>query len=358
MDGVRAESGQARQRRRDASIDDVARRAGVSGQTVSRVANGRDNVGAATRERVLAAMSELGYRPNSAARALRSGQFRSIGVIVFTLTSYGNLRTLEAVAAAATERRYTITLLPLTHPTHADVSIALDRLGEQAVDGVIVLIESHLIGTAEAQLRRGIPVVVVDSRAADRSAVVDTDQFTGARMATEHLLELGHETVWHVAGPRDSYSADLRLRGWRETLLAHGRPVPEPIHGDWYSDSGYAAGQRLATEPELTAVFAANDQMALGVLRALTEAHRRIPQDVSVAGFDDMPEARNFIPPLTTVHQDFAAIGRTAVQALVQEIEGGPPAEYKEIAPRLAVRSSTGKPAGHRPERSAPVAGR
>ncbi|MFE9725850.1 LacI family DNA-binding transcriptional regulator [Streptomyces sp. NPDC005794] len=357
MNGVEAESGQTRQRRRDASIEDVARRAGVSGQTVSRVANGRSNVGAETRQRVLAAMSELGYRPNSAARALRSGQFHSIGVIVFTLTSYGNLRTLEAVAAAATERRYTITLMPLTHPTHADVSVALDRLGEQAVDGVILLIESHLIGSAEARLHRDIPVVVVDSRVADRSAVVDTDQFAGARLATEHLLELGHETVWHVAGPQDSYSADLRLRGWRETLLAHGRPVPEPIHGDWYSDSGYAAGRRLAAEPGLTAVFAANDQMALGLLRALTEAHRRVPQDVSVAGFDDMPEARNFIPPLTTVHQDFTAIGRTAVQALVQEIEGGAPAEYKEIAPRLAVRDSTGRPAGPRPAPPAPVSG-
>ncbi|MGW0791436.1 LacI family DNA-binding transcriptional regulator [Streptomyces sp. NPDC002911] len=356
MSGVEAESGQARQRRRDASIDDVARRAGVSGQTVSRVANGRSNVGAATRERVLAAMSELGYRPNSAARALRSGQFRSIGVIVFTLTSYGNLRTLEAVAAAATERRYTITLMPLTQPTHAEVSVALDRLGEQAVDGVILLIESHLIGSDEARLHRGIPVVTVDSRVADRSAVVDTDQFTGARLATEHLLELGHETVWHVAGPRDSYSADLRLRGWRATLLAHGRPVPEPIHGDWYSDSGYDAGRRLAAEPELTAVFAANDQMALGLLRALTEAHRRVPQDVSVTGFDDMPEARNFIPPLTTVHQDFTAIGRTAVHALVQEIEGGAPAEYKEVAPRLTVRDSTGTPAGPRPAPFAPVA--
>ncbi|MFF0072516.1 LacI family DNA-binding transcriptional regulator [Streptomyces sp. NPDC005494] len=348
MDGVEAESGPVRPRRRDASIDDVARHAGVSGQTVSRVANGRSNVGAATRERVLASMRELGYRPNSAARALRSGQFRSIGVIVFTLTSYGNLRTLEAVAAAATERRYTITLMPLERPTHADVDVALDRLGEQAVDGVIVLIESHLIGAAEAQLRRGIPVVTVDARVAGHSPVVDTDQVAGARLATEHLLGLGHETVWHVAGPRDSDSAGLRLRGWRETLRAHGRPVPPPLHGDWYSDSGYAAGRRLAAEPGVTAVFAANDQMALGVLRALTEARLRIPEDVSVAGFDDMPEAGNFIPPLTTVHQDFAAIGRTAVRALVQEIEGGPPAEHRGIGPRLTVRSSTTGPAAHR----------
>ncbi|MFC8592000.1 LacI family DNA-binding transcriptional regulator [Streptomyces atroolivaceus] len=357
MDGVRAESGQARQRRREASIDDVARLAGVSGQTVSRVANGRSNVGAATRERVLAAMSELGYRPNSAARALRSGRFRSIGVIVFTLHSYGNLRTLEAVAAAATERRYTITLMPLTRPTHADVGAALDRLVEQAVDGVILLVESHLAGTDGAGLRRGIPLVVVDSWSADRPAVVDTDQFTGARLATEHLLDLGHETVRHVAGPRDSYSAGLRLQGWRDTLRAHGRPVPEPLHGDWYSDSGYAAGQRLAAEPGLTAVFAANDQMALGVLRALTEARLRVPQDVSVAGFDDMPEARNFIPPLTTVHQDFTAVGATAVHALVQEIEGGPRAEYRVVTPRLTVRASTGEPADRRPGTSLPAAG-
>ncbi|MFE3519769.1 LacI family DNA-binding transcriptional regulator [Streptomyces sp. NPDC059166] len=335
------ESGEHRPRRREASIDDVARLAGVSGQTVSRVANGHSNVGAATRERVLTAMRELGYRPNTAARALRSGRFRNIGVVVFTLASYGNLRTLEAVAAAATERRYTLTLMPLARPTDAEVNAALDRLGEQAVDGVIMLLESRQGEAAQERLPHGVPVVVVDSRAVDRSAVVDTDQYEGARLVTRHLLGLGHPTVRHVAGPQDSHSALLRMRGWRDTLLAHRRPVPEPIHGDWYSDSGYTAGRTLASEPGLTAVFAANDQMALGVLRALAEAGRRVPEDVSVAGFDDMPEARNFIPPLTTVHQDFTAVGRTAVEALVQEIEGGPPAHYKEIAPRLVVRDST-----------------
>ncbi|MFG2926256.1 LacI family DNA-binding transcriptional regulator [Streptomyces sp. NPDC048305] len=325
----------------------MARLAGVSGQTVSRVANGRTNVGAATRERVLTAMRELGYRPNTAARALRSGKFRNIGVVVFTLASYGNLRTLEAVAAAATERRYTLTLTPLARPTEAEVSAALDRLGEQAVDGVIMLVESRQGGGVEERTLRDIPVVVVDSRAVHRSAAVDTDQYEGARLVTEHLLQLGHPTVAHLAGPRDSHSARLRLEGWRDTLLAHRCGVPEPIHGDWYSDSGYSAGRMLAAEPELTAVFAANDQMALGVLRALAEAGRRVPEDVSVAGFDDMPEARNFIPPLTTVHQDFTSVGRTAVEALVQEIEGGPPAHYQEIAPRLVVRDSTAPAAAH-----------
>ena len=345
MSGQPYGAGELTARRRETSMADVARVAGVSGQTVSRVANGHSSVRAATREKVLAVMRELDYRPNSAARALRSGRFRSLGVIVFTLSSFGNRRTLESITVAATEQRYTVTLMPLTRPTHSDVLAALDRLGEQAVDGVIVLIESHLLDAVGAKLPHGIPLVVVDSRVADRLPVVDTDQFQGARLATEHLLTLGHDTVWHVAGPADSSSAALRLRGWRETLTAHGRPVPEPLRGDWNADSGHAAGEALAQQPGVTAVFTANDQMALGALRALAEAGRRVPRDVSVVGFDDMEEARNFLPSLTTVHQDFDVIGRTAVQALLQDIEGGPPVAYTGVAPRLVVRDSTAPPA-------------
>ena len=198
-------------RRRGASQADVARIAGVSGQTVSRVANGARYVDAATRERVLTAMREVGYRPNRAARALRSGRFQSIGVIAFELSSVGTTHTLDAIAAAATETGYAVNLLPVLDATADAVTTAFERLGEQYVDGVIIQVEAHLLDAVEIVLPEGLPVVVVDSSAHYDYPIVDTDQVQGARLATEHLLDLGHSTVWHIAGPPASFAADRRL---------------------------------------------------------------------------------------------------------------------------------------------------
>lgn len=327
---------------RRASMADVARAAGVSGQTVSRVVNGRTNVDEATRRRVLDAMAEIGYRPNSAARALRSGQFRTIGVIMFTLSSFGNMRTLDAIATAASQAGYSITLLPVAHPTQGEVTGALDRLSEQAVDGIIILIEAHLLDQADIVLPPGLPVVVVDSSAEHPYPMIDTDQAEGARLATEHLLELGHPTVWHISGPAYAYSAEKRLESWRRTLERHGAPVPPPLEGDWSAESGHRRGAELAQNPAVTAIFAANDQMALGAIRALHEAGRRVPEDVSVVGFDDMEESANFWPPLTTIHQNFAEVGTRSLAALVDEIEGRETSAGHAIATRLVRRASSG----------------
>jgi DNA-binding LacI/PurR family transcriptional regulator len=331
---------------------DVARVAGVSGQTVSRVANGRQNVDAATRERVLEAMREVGYRPNSAARALRNGQFRSIGVIMFALSSFGNIRTLDAIAEAAARYGYSITLLPVSKPSQPEIAGAFSRLGEAAVDGIIILIEAHQLNEAEVEVPDGLPVVVVDSSAHYAYPVVDTNQAEGARQATEHLLDLGHRTVWHVAGPSYSYSAERRRQSWETTLREHRRRVPGVIEGDWTAASGYVAGQRLAKDPKVTAVFAANDHMALGLLRAFAEADRPVPESVSVVGFDDMDESANYQPPLTTVHQFFAEVGRRTVNALVAEIQSGAgEAGADLVGTELVVRGSTAPPPG-KPGRS------
>ena len=331
--------------RRGPSMADVARLAGVSGQTVSRVANDRHNVDAATRDRVLAAMRQVGYRPNSAARALRNGQFRSIGVIVFELSSIGNTRTLDAIAAAATMSGYAVNLLPVLDATQGAVASAFTRLGEQAVDGVIILIEAHKLDEAEVLLPEGLPVVVVDSNAHYDYPIVDTDQAQGARLATEHLLDLGHKTVWHLGGPPWSFAADRRRRSWQQTLVDHGCPVPPVLEGDWSAGSGYEAGRRLAADPEVTAVFAANDQMALGLLRALHEAGRAVPGDISVVGFDDVDEAAHFWPPLTTVQQRFAEVGRRSVDALIGEIQAGEHHHQPvSVSTELVIRSSTARP--------------
>lgn len=323
---------------------DVAQRAHVSSQTVSRVSNGLDNVDAATRDRVLAAMDELGYRPNSAARALRTGRFRSIGVIVFTLSTFGNMKTLDAITTAASGQGYSITLMPIASATQVEVTGAFSRLGELAVDGIIILIEAHILDSSDVSLPKGLPVVIVDSDAGDHYAVVDADQAQGARLATEHLLGLGHDTVFHVAGPSSSYSAARRTTSWRATLEAHGRHIDEPLVGDWSVDSGYEHGIALAARDDVTAIFASNDQMALGILRAYHEAGKDIPRDVSVVGFDDMPESGAFWPPLTTVHQDFGAVGRHSLRALIAEIDGNGRAGTDIVPTRLVIRNSTAAP--------------
>ncbi|MFD0021605.1 LacI family DNA-binding transcriptional regulator [Streptomyces sp. NPDC058382] len=337
----------APRRRKSVSMADVARVSGVSSQTVSRVSNGFPGVNEETRRQVLAAMKELGYRPNSAARALKRGEFRTIGVITFTLSTTGNVRTLEAVATSAAQEGYAVTLLPVAVPSQDEVRGAFSRLGELAIDAAVVIMEVHLLDEARLSLPPHVKVVVVDSDAGDRYTVVDTDQAGGTRDAVNHLLGLGHTTVWHLAGPEDSYAAQRRTDAWRKALEEAGQVPPPLVRGDWSAESGYHAGLRLAGRPECTAVFAANDQMALGLLRALNERGRRVPEDVSVVGFDDIAESGSFQPPLTTVHQDFAEVGRRCVEGVLRQVrEGGPEHGTTLVPTKLVLRASTAPPPG------------
>ncbi|GHD32795.1 LacI family transcriptional regulator [Streptomyces galbus] len=348
-EGTTTADGRGRSRRgpRTASMADVARLAGVSSQTVSRVSNGYAGVNEETRRAVLAAMKELGYRPNSAARALKRGEFRTIGVITFTLATTGNVRTLEAIATSAAQEGYAVTLLPVAVPTQDEVRGAFSRLEELAVDAVIVIMEVHLLDAATITLPPHVQVVVVDSDAGDRYTVVDTDQAGGTRAAVQHLLDLGHDTVWHLAGPEDSFAAQRRTDAWRAVLTEAGRVPPPLIQGDWSTESGYRAGRELARRQDCTAVFVANDQMALGLQHALHEHGRRVPEDVSVVGFDDIPEAAHFSPPLTTVHQDFAKVGRLCVRAALRKVRGEGAERGTTLVPtRLVVRASTAPPRG------------
>lgn len=315
----------------------VAARAGVSGQTVSRVVNGSPHVDPGTRERVEAAMAALGYRPHRAARALRTGRSHTIGVVAQTLATVGNSRMLQAVADSAAARGYALTVVTLG--SAGPIGEAFERLREQGADGAIVLNEaSALARDADAS---GLALVVVDAPADPRFAVLGTDHAEGARRATAHLLGRGSTTVHHLAGPEPSFAAAERERGWREALAAAGAPVPVPIRGDWSAASGHAAGLRLAGDPGVEAVFAANDQMALGVLRALADAGRRVPEEVAVAGFDDVADAADYLPPLTTVRQDFDALAAHAVRLVVAQVEDGAPAEQVLLAPELVVRRSS-----------------
>ncbi len=325
------------------SLIDVARLAGVSTQTVSRVTNGSPKVAAATRDAVVAAMDTLGYRPNSAARALRRGSFRTIGVIVHDLTSYGNTRSIDALAEAAAQRGYSIVLNPVRSSSESDISTAFTSLDEKSVDGILVIRDEHIHLESSSQIPSTTPVVIMDSAAPPDRPHVDADQRGGARQAVEHLLALGHPTVHMVGGPTTSHSASEREAEWERVLRAAGRDVPPVVRGDWSAASGYAAGRALAVDPGVSAVFTANDQMAVGLLRAMHEAGRGVPAEVSVVGFDDIDEAAWLWPPLTTVRQHFGESGRAAVLRLFEAIESGQHEGRFDVVPtELVVRASTG----------------
>ncbi|MFD3500713.1 LacI family DNA-binding transcriptional regulator [Streptomyces sp. NPDC058676] len=330
---------------RPPTMADVARLAGVSHQTVSRVLADHPNVRDQTRAKVLRAIEEMGYRRNSSARALATRRTRTLGVVASDTTLYGPASTLFALEEAARAEGYLVSTVSVRKLTVDTLSEALDHLGDGGVEGVVAIAPQRSAVEALAGLRHPFPVVTVGSGADVGIPCVTVDQHLGARLATGHLLAAGHRTVWHLAGPDDWQEAADRAAGWRATLEAGGVEPPLMLRGDWSPLSGYRAGQELAgwVGRGLTAVFVANDQMALGVLRALREAGVRTPEEVAVVGFDDIPESEYFAPPLTTVRQDFSAVGKHSIALLLDLIEGRehPGAPRIAIEPQLVVRAST-----------------
>ncbi|WP_149825499.1 LacI family DNA-binding transcriptional regulator [Streptomyces tailanensis] len=330
---------------RPPTMADVARQAGVSHQTVSRVLGDHPNVRDETRAKVLRAIEEMGYRRNFSARALATRRTRTLGVVASNTTLYGPASTLFALEEAARAEGYLVSTVSLRRLTVETLSEALDRLSEGGVEGVIAIAPQRSAVEALAELRHPFPVVAVGTGSGAQIPSVNVDQNLGARLATGHLLATGHRRVWHLAGPEDWQEAADRADGWRATLEEADIEPPMLLRGDWSPLSGYRAGQELAgwVGRGLTAVFVANDQMALGVLRALREAGVRTPQDVAVAGFDDIPESEFFAPPLTTVRQDFAAVGKQGIALLLDLIEGRTPCGTSQVSiePQLVVRAST-----------------
>lgn len=332
-------------------MTDVARQAGVSHQTVSRVLNGHPNVRPQTRASVLAAIRDLGYRPNAAARTLVTGRTNVLGVISFDTTLYGPASMLYGIERAA-RPGYSVAIASLARFDRGSLPEAVERFLGQAVDGIIVIAPETAAVEALTGLAADIPLVAVGCGTRAPLLSVAIDNLSGAAQATQHLLDLGHRTVHHIAGPDSWLDARERVEGWRQTLRRAGAPEPDLLSGDWSARSGYEVGHRLAAMPEVTAVSCGNDQMALGLLRALAERGRRVPGDISVAGFDDIPEAAFFLPPLTTVRQDFGELGRRALHLLIDRMSGGRQLQpVLPIEPELVVRASTGPPGGRRPPR-------
>jgi DNA-binding LacI/PurR family transcriptional regulator len=328
-------------------MTDVARLAGVSHQTVSRVLNGHPNVREQTRLRVRAAITELGYRPNTAARALATGRSRVIGVVAQNSTLYGPAATLDAITAAAISQDFTLSVVIIRKFSHQAVTSAVNLHLDQRVAGLVMIAPVEVAAEALDDLTTEVPLVTIDGDPQRATRLVSVDQEAGGHLATRHLLDAGHRTVWHVCGPAGWYDSMGRIAGWRRALIEAGAEIPPLLTADWSAASGYRVGQMLARMTDVTAVFTANDHLALGVLRALNERGRTVPGDLSLVGFDDVPEAEFYTPPLTTIRPDFEAIAAASMEMLLEQITSGQQhTERKIIQPRLITRSSVGPPPG------------
>jgi len=323
------------------SIRDVARIAGVSRQTVSRVLNGHPSLRPETRDRVQAVIDELHYRPNPIARALGGSRSRTLGVLASNRAVWASAAAIQGVELAARDAGYLVntTNLPSTEPAAIRDALALQV--EHHVDGLVIIAPQTRTLDQIDELALEIPYVMLHSRAEGDEHELFVDQLAGARAATRHLVGLGHRDIFHLAGPQEWIEAEARMQGFLREMIDADLPVRPPVLGDWTPDHGYHAGRELARFRDFTAVFSANDQMALGLVHAFRDAGLDVPGDVSVVGFDDVPEAAHFWPPLTTVRQDFEELGRRCVARL---LDGGDAQALPALEPRLVVRNSTAPP--------------
>lgn len=330
--------------RRPPASTDVAKLAGVSQKTVSRVMNGEPLVSQEVRERVLQAARELGYRRNEAARALTLGRSYRIGFVSLGTSLHGPIATLVAVEQAARRRGYSLSITTTSAADPGGTAGAIDVLLQQGSEAIVIL---EPIDEGDVEIDVEIPVLVFGHVPGLRARPVLSVQSGGdrsAEIATSHLLSLGHETVHHIGGPQAWYAARERSDGWRRALERAGAHVPERVEGDWSAASGYAAAQSLIAHSDVTAIFCANDDMAFGAIKALADAGRSVPGDVSVVGFDDVPNAPFSLPALTTIRHPFEEVGALGIDALIGVIENPDTygAEIPEPVGELVVRDSAG----------------
>jgi LacI family transcriptional regulator len=340
--------------RKRITIKDVAQAAGVSTQTVSRVMNKFSYVSEETRQRVEAVVDQLGYNPSALARSLIQQRSYTLGVVTFGLKYIGPSRTLNGVADKADELGYMLLMKELDNYNINRIDDVIDSLLARQVDGIIWVApeigENHA-WVEERMDKIPVPVLFIAMHPRDGIFSVATDNFQGGVMAVQHLLDCGRRKIGHISGPLTWWEADERKRGWRETLNAAGLDAPQNhcTEGNWSSASGEQAFiQLLESFPDMDAVFVANDQMALGVLRETFRRGISVPDQLAVVGFDDIPESAYFHPSLTTISQDLQLLGEQAVQSMVEMIQSRQQeqpiiAQSKFIQPTLVIRESSQK---------------
>lgn len=331
-------------RKRAPSLGDVAKLAGVSPQTASRVSTGSSLVAVGTERRVREAMRRLGYTPNRAARALRHGVYNAIGVVTHHLENTGESLTTAGIVESARERDLTVTVVQINETEEADLRRAWNKLAELPIDGLILVD----VGTADADIISvppQLPVVACDLSVAPYYPSANADEIQGVHDLMRHLINLGHTRIGHLGGLLGTHPATSREAAFQHALSQAGLP-PGPVwNGDWTIESGYRAGSQIAAHPEVTAVFCANDEMAFGLIRALQEQGISVPGDVSIAGFDGTPLSGFATPTLTTIDQHFRGVAEQAVAQLFEQIAGNKAAKRAVLTPvSLLVRESTAPP--------------
>lgn len=344
-------------RKKSVTIKEVAREAGVSAQTVSRVLNNRADVSEETRSNIQRIIANLGYSPNILARSLIQGKSHTIGVVGYGLGYYGPSRILTGIERQANELGYSLLFSLLRQPEQNLGEDLFTNLVSRKVDGIIWAVpeigEDRPTLIAQAQAAP-VPVVFINMEPREGLSVAAMDNVSGARQAVEHLIEQGHSKIGIITGPSGWWESRQREEGWRAALTAAGRITSQTdidrlrVAGDWYPSSGESGlTQLLRQEPNLDAVFACNDPMALGALQAARKLGKAIPADLAVAGYDDIPEASYFYPPLTTVRQPLAEMGAQAMRMLHRALtHSGPdpyPPEQVWMRPELVVRASSQK---------------
>ncbi|MFY9712353.1 MAG: LacI family DNA-binding transcriptional regulator [Microbacterium sp.] len=325
-----------------AGLVDVAQQAGVSLSTVSRVLTGRTPVSAKLREKVLAAVAALDYRPNAAAQALVNGRTTTVAVFARNTIRYGYAATLQGIEEAARAAGYTVTITVVESGDPAHIQAAVNQaLSQQLAGAVVIEFDEVGIATLEA-LPESLPVVAAAGARRPRGARPHAflDDYRGGRIATEYLLSLGHRTVHHIAIPATRIRTG-RAWGWRQALQDAGAPVPKLVQAGYSPASGHEAAQAVLDDPDVTAVLCGNDELAIGVLRALQERGVAVPRQISVVGFDDQPFAQQWFPSLTTVSQDFIGLGQRTFQLLESWLRTGERPKDTAMSPQLIVREST-----------------
>lgn len=323
---------------RPATIYDVARAAGVSHQTVSRLLKGYEGIRPETRERVDDAIRELGYRPNLNARSLTTGRSHRIAALTHEITQVGPNKILEGANMAVRDAGYLLDVITLEAHNSAAIRESIDLALQFDLAGVLALSSTDEVTKAVETTTFRVPVYLATGH---DKLPTDSTPTSGFFAVLRHLADLGHRDVMHIAGPQTWVGARNRVREYEAAVLELGLRPQGIIHGDWSSRSGYEAIASLPNELPATAFVAANDQIALGVILALNERGYRVPDDVSVTGVDDTPEAAYFSPPLTTLRLDFTAQGRDAAQQLLARIDGIAPPPLPLRLPELIVRRST-----------------
>jgi LacI family transcriptional regulator len=329
---------------RPATIYDVARAAGVSHQTVSRYLKGYEGIRPQTREKVVKALEELKYRPNLTARSLKSGRPHRLAALTHEIDQVGPSRIVQGASVAAREAGYLLDIVTLDMSDAEAIEEAVGLVATLDVAGVLALASNDAMTEAFEQTRFRVPAHIAveedDARTGHRTEL----SAVGFPSLIAYLAGLGHKEFLHIAGPAAWSSSRNRARAYERSLAEHGLKSHGTVHGDWSAKSGYDAVMSLGDRIEATALVAANDQMALGAMRALAELGLRVPEDVSVTGVDDIPEAAYFRPPLTTLRVDFAAQGRLQVRELLRLVEQSP-AERRAPAlqSELVIRASTAR---------------